>query len=64
MKQRLEATHFIEQYSTVGEYKKYADFKYRHTFPLPLNLLKGQLDCTKESETLQTVAIFKIKFKD
>lgn len=64
MKQRLEATHFIEQYNIKDEWRSYNKNIHGFTQPLPLEHLQATLACTAMGcLTIFTVALWKIKFK-
>lgn len=61
---KFEPTDFIEQYNTKDEYKMKRGKNEHFSILLPFENLQYWLDYTATFETLHTVAIFKIQFKD
>jgi len=58
-KQRLEATHFIEQYCPINNIGRSVSF----TTAVSINLLEEYLQKTNSLTNIHTIAIFKIKRK-
>ena len=57
------ATDFIEVYAFKKEYKGEYKQPYRTTPIFPINCLQENLAMTAKCQPMETVAIFKIKFK-
>lgn len=62
MTQRIEATHFIEQYNIKPEYRGYNN-EIVSLSPAPIGLMNLYISKTSKKISLQTLAVFKIKLK-
>lgn len=63
MKQRIKATHFIEQYNTTEAAHEFCRPEQNYTMPLHLDYLSSALGKTAQMEYRRTVAIWKIQYK-